>query len=162
MSSSLVKGNLSSYSFFFTAIIRVWLIFLTSRNPIVNKLLHSFVILSPSLRSRVNSAKDLPLRRKGLSRYIGIRSTAFSVSLLVRLGTPTWGTSYGGVPRTDTCACVTGRCRQVQARKHGGAGGYKWCKIAMSFPPRTVVRGGNPVNLVSTLLRLRPQLLIKL
>ena len=72
--------------------------------------------------------------------------------------------------------------RQVQERKHGGAGRYKWRKIAMSFPPRipasrcgvNSVRGGNlillcevaryvaRVSLVSTLLRLRPELLIKL
>ena len=35
-------------------------------------------------------------------------------------------------------------------------------RIAMSFPPRIVVRGGSPISLVSTLLRLRPELLIKL
>ena len=63
MSSSLVKGNLSSYAYFCQRHQRVWLIFLASRNPIVNKLLHSFVILSPSLRSRVNSAKDLVLEK---------------------------------------------------------------------------------------------------
>ncbi len=52
--------------------------------------------------------------------------------------------------------------RQAQAGKHGGAGRYKWRKIAMSFPPRIVVRGVNRVSLVSILLRLRPKLLIKL
>jgi len=44
-------------------IARVWLIFLASCNPIINKLLHSFFILSPSLRSRVNSAKDLAFEK---------------------------------------------------------------------------------------------------
>ncbi len=63
MSNSLVKENLSSYSYFFQRHQRMWLIFPASRNPIVNKLLHSFVILSPSLRLRVNSAKDLPLEK---------------------------------------------------------------------------------------------------
>jgi hypothetical protein len=32
----------------------------------------------------------------------------------------------------------------------------------ISFPPRIAVRGGNPISLVPTLLRLQPQLLIKL
>jgi hypothetical protein len=54
------------------------------------------------------------------------------------------------------------RYRQVQAGKHGGAGRYKWRRIAISFPPRIVVRGGNPISFVSILLRLRPELLIKL
>ena len=83
---------------------------------------------------------------------------------LVRLGTPYVGDALRRSPQA----------RQVQAGKHGGAGKYKWCKIAMSFPPRIVVRGGNPillcevaryvarVSLVSILLRLRPKLLIKL
>jgi hypothetical protein len=45
--------------------LQVWLIFLASHNPIVNKLLHSFVILSASEGSGL---------RKGLEI---LRSTAF-------------------------------------------------------------------------------------
>ncbi len=111
----------------------MWLIFPASRNPIVNKLLHSFVILSVSEGSAL---------RKGLSRCIGIHSTAFSLSPLVRFSA--WGRLTAESPGPT------------------GAGRYTWCRIAMSFPPRITVRGGNLINLVSTLLRLRPQLLIKL
>ncbi len=57
---------------------------------------------------------------------------------------------------------VQARRHRVQAGKHRGAGRYKWRRITMSFPPRTVVRGVNPISLVSTSLRLRPKLLIKL
>ncbi len=96
----------------------------------------------------------------------------YSVSPLVRLGTPYGGDALRRSPQD----------RQLQARKHGGAGRYKWRKIAMSLPPRipasrcgvNSVRGVNPillcevaryvarVSLVSMLLRLRPELLIKL
>ena len=62
------------------------------------------------------------------------------------------GLYSGSDKKPETCL----RYRQVQARKHRSAGRRKWHKIAMSFPPRTVVRGGNPISLVSTLLRLRP------
>ena len=83
-------------------------------------------------------------------------------SFIIRHSLPVPMLSVGVLHSPKDSAVRRPQDRQVQARKHGGAGRYKWCRIAMSFPPRIVVRGGNPISLVSILLRLRPQLLIKL
>jgi len=48
----------------------VWLFFPASCNLIVNNPLRSFVILSPSLRSRVNSAKDRITEKFGWIRIM--------------------------------------------------------------------------------------------